>query len=85
LELVEATIAPSNAGGRSPAAAAKVEGFSLIFAGPGDRLLPQGTYRLEHDEKGRFDLFIVPVGRGPDTIQYQAIFNRLVPNAQPHG
>ena len=85
LELVEATIAPFKARGRSPAAAAKMEGFSLIFAGPGDRLLPQGTYRFEHDQKGRFDLFIVPVGRGPDSIHYQAIFNRLIPDAQPPG
>ncbi len=64
LELVEAAIALSKAGGRSPSGAAKLEGFSLIFTGPGDRLLPQGTYRFEHDQEGRFDLFMVPVGRG---------------------
>jgi len=83
LELVEAAIAPSKAGGRSPGGAVKLEGFSLIFTGPGDRLLPQGTYRFEHDRQGWFDLFMVPVGRGPDTIRYQVVFNRLIPEAQP--
>jgi hypothetical protein len=85
LELVEAAAAPLKARGPGPTAAARLEGFSLMFTGPGDRLLPQGTYRFEHDQKGRFDLFMVPVGRGPDTIQYQVIFNRLILGVQPPG
>lgn len=53
------------------------EHFSLIFRGPGDAFLPQSTYRMEHDEMGAFDLFIVPVGKDNQGFQYQAIFNRL--------
>lgn len=53
------------------------ECFSLIFAGPDDRFLPQGNYRFEHELTGWFDLFIVPVGRAPGQFQYQAVINRL--------
>ena len=70
LELVEVS------GGEQP----KVEGvecFSLVFRGPGDLLLPQHTYRMEHGELGAFDLFIVPIRRDEDGLYYEAVFNRL--------
>lgn len=53
------------------------ESFSLTFRGPGDRLLRQQTHVFEHEKIGRFDLFIVPLGREAGAIQYQAIFNQL--------
>lgn len=53
------------------------EQFSLLFLGPLDRFLMQKTYRVEHDSLGEFDMFLVPVGRGQDGFQYEAIFNRL--------
>jgi hypothetical protein len=55
--------------------------FSLFFSGPGDRSLEQRTYLFEHDQIGRFDLFMVPVGRSGKGLEYQAVFNRLEPEA----
>ena len=57
LELVEVT----GAGGRP---------FSLVFRGPGEPLLPQRIYRVEHPALGALDLFLVPIGPG----RYEAIF-----------
>src|SRR3954468_22159688 len=53
------------------------ESFSLVFHGPGDRMLPQGTYGFEHETMGAFVLFIVPIGQAPGVFQYQAVFNRV--------
>src|SRR6266850_2276194 len=39
------------------------EEFSIMFRGPTGTLMPQGTYRLEHDKLGSFELFIVPIGK----------------------
>jgi len=55
--------------------------FSLSFLGPTDRVLEQRIYPFEHDMIGRFDLFIVPVGRSAKGIEYQAVFNRAEPEA----
>ncbi len=52
------------------------EQFSVYFRGPADIYLPQMTYHMEHDALGELDLFIVPVGRGPEGFQYEAVFNR---------
>jgi len=57
------------------------EGFSIYFHGPAGRFLPQRTYRLLHDRLGELDLFIVPVGQTGETIEYEAVFNRLLPAA----
>ena len=54
------------------------ESFALVFHGPDNRFLPQRIYPFEHDQIGRFELFIVPIGQKPGFIQYQAIFNRLI-------
>jgi len=78
LELVEVNAARSRSGSLVSGELARVEGFSLVFTGPSAPLLPQGTYRFEHGPEG-FDLFMVPVGRGPDTIQYEVVFNRIIP------
>lgn len=51
--------------------------FSLFFHGPADRLLPQGTYALEHAVLGPLALFLVPVvGSNHERIVYQACFSR---------
>ena len=44
--------------------------FSLVFAGAGAPTLPQRIYRLEHDELGSIDLFLVPIAAD----RYQAVF-----------
>ena len=54
------------------------QAFSILFRGPLDPIFGQGLYRLEHDRLGAFDLFIVPIGREPDGMRYEAVFNRLV-------
>ena len=54
------------------------ENFALEFLGPADRLLPQRIYQFESAPLGRFELFIVPVGRDQTGARYQATFNRLV-------
>jgi hypothetical protein len=54
------------------------EQFSILFRGPGNFILPQKTYRMEHDRIGPFDLFIVPIGRGENESYYEAVFNRLI-------
>ena len=50
--------------------------FSILFQGPPTLFLPQRTYTLEHEVLGRFDLFLVPVGKNPRGFEYEAVFNR---------
>jgi hypothetical protein len=51
--------------------------FSILFRGPGDRLLGQGTYQFGHYQIGSFPLFIVPMAPDRDARYYEAVFNRL--------
>jgi hypothetical protein len=76
LELAEAT--PGGVAETPGRGGERLESFSLIFHGPGDRLLPQKIHPFEHPQLGRFELFIVPIGQGPGHFKYQAIFNRLI-------
>lgn len=48
--------------------------FSLIFDGPRGAGVPQGTYRLAHDELGDLELFLVPVGVHEGHLRYEAAF-----------
>jgi hypothetical protein len=48
--------------------------FSIVFLGPRDPLLPQRIYRLEHEELGTLDLFLVPIGRDDAGVRYEAVF-----------
>jgi hypothetical protein len=54
------------------------ESFSVYFRGPGDRLVRQATYPMEHERLGRLEIFIVPISRDNEGIRYEALFNRLV-------
>jgi hypothetical protein len=53
----------------------KREPFSLIFLGPPEPVLAQRIYRLEHDEMGALELFLVPIGRDAAGARYEAAFN----------
>ena len=53
------------------------EEFSLEFRGPSDVFLGQGVRNFEHDEMGKFELFIVPVEQDGEGFYYEAVFNRL--------
>ena len=65
--------------GRKPAGAANARftraPFSIVFRGPRDILLPQRIYRIEHNQIGTFDLFLVPIGSDSDGLRYEAVFN----------
>ncbi len=50
------------------------EPFSIVFRAPMDTRLPQNTYRLEHDEMGSLDLFMVPIGPDSEGMRYEAVF-----------
>ena len=61
---------------------ARIIRFSLLFHGPPDRALPQGTYLFHHDALGAMMLFIVPViGSNAERIVYEACFSRPAPQA----
>ncbi len=70
--LIEATDLSSESGGK---AAGRGRPFSIVFRGPRDILLPQQIYRVEHDDIGTFDLFLVPIGPDQDGQRYEAVFN----------
>jgi hypothetical protein len=53
------------------------EGFSIVFKGPGEFILKQDTYRLEHEVLGSFPLLLVPIGKNEHGVDYEAVFNRL--------
>jgi hypothetical protein len=53
------------------------ERFAIIFRGPKEPFLPQGSYRFEHDEMGEFILFIVPISQDDEGVYYEACFNRV--------
>lgn len=48
--------------------------FSLIFAGPSDPALTQGTYALRHAALGDLDVFLVPIAGDEDGRRYEAVF-----------
>ncbi len=54
------------------------EMFSLVFDGPAEYPLRQRIYRLEHDQLGSLELFLVPVGRDKEVYHYEAVFNRML-------
>jgi hypothetical protein len=61
-----------------------IQRFSILFHGPADRLLPQGTYTFRHDVFGEFMLFIVPiVGSNAERIVYEACFSRPIAESPP--
>jgi hypothetical protein len=49
--------------------------FRLLFKCPKLTILPQNTYSIRNATMGKFDIFIVPVGRDRDGIVYEAVFN----------
>jgi hypothetical protein len=68
--------------GRRPPMDAGNEKFSLVFSGPRDELLPAAIHLFEHDELGRFDMYIGQVGLwNADQVRYQSVFNRPMPEA----
>jgi len=69
LELIEIVDSGETAG--------QAERFSLHFRGPLDYLFPQRTYRMEHEELGQMEIFIVPIRKDDQGFYYEAVFNRV--------
>jgi hypothetical protein len=72
LDLVETTDGPAS-GGSHPDGRSRNQ-FSLVFAGPPDRALAQGTVRLEHPDLGELFVFLVPIGPHDGSMRYEAAF-----------
>ena len=49
--------------------------FSLVFRGPPQFVLPQAIYRFEHEAIGTFEIFIVPIGRTAQGVDYEVVFS----------
>ena len=52
--------------------------FALLFCGPLDQPMEQGSLPVVHESMGSDVLFLVPVGREADGFRYEAVFNNLV-------
>lgn len=65
-DLTERSGAGSSTSRRTP--------FSLLFHGPAEDYLRQGTYLIRHDAIGEFPLFLVPLGPEQGRMRYEAIF-----------
>jgi hypothetical protein len=71
LQLVEVTVHPY-----LPAPAGRRQGFTLTFRTAQPRPVPQAIYRLDHDQMGTLEVFLVPIGpRGAAGMSYEAVFN----------
>ena len=53
------------------------EEFVLVFRGPANAYLDQGSRLFTHDQMGQFELFIVPVQKDDQGFSYEAVFNRI--------
>jgi hypothetical protein len=71
IELTLDSARPAEAASR---AASEAGAGSLLFRGPVQPPLPQGTHGIRHAEFGDFALFVVPVGRDADGYTYEAVF-----------
>lgn len=56
---------------------AKQEQFAIVFRGPSEAFLGQGTRLLTHELMGEFDLFLVPIRQDSQGFYYEAVFNRI--------
>ena len=61
------------------------EGFSIVFLGPNEIFLGQGTRQMKHEEFGEFDIFIVPIAQNEAGYSYQAVFNRVRTGSEAAG
>jgi hypothetical protein len=61
-ELIEVTEIEREPGGRTP--------FSIVFRGGPSPPMPQRIYRVEHEQLGAIEIFLVPIA----SDRYEAIF-----------
>ena len=48
--------------------------FSLVWRGPADKILDQGTYTVSHPDIGDLELFLVTIGPDESGMRYEAVF-----------
>jgi hypothetical protein len=72
LRLAE-TVQSSEPGGQGPEGRTRNQ-FSLVFTGPLDPTMEQGTVRIEHPDLGEQHLFLVPLGPQGEAMRYEAAF-----------
>jgi len=55
----------------------RAEPFSAYFLGPRSPILRQHIFKVEHDQMGTLELFLVPIGPDPQAggMIYEAVFN----------
>mgnify|MGYP001579705065 CR=1 FL=1 len=56
-------------------AQAGVQQFSISLLGPAEPLLPQRSYRVRSAAHGDFAIFITPIARHADGVEYEACFS----------
>lgn len=72
LALAEATES-SEPGGPGPEGRTRNQ-FALVFTGPLDQTMAQGTVRVVHPDLGEQHLFLVPLGPQGNAMRYEAAF-----------
>jgi uncharacterized protein DUF6916 len=55
----------------------KQEQFAIVFRGPLDMFLGQGTRSFTHNQMGQFEIFLVPIRQDEQSFYYEAVFNRI--------
>ena len=50
------------------------EPFSIALTGPRAPVLPQQIWPLDHEELGRLELVLVPLGEQDGLMRYEAVF-----------
>jgi len=74
LELTEVTEFDSRP--EQPVSGVRRDPFSIVFRGPVETPLDQGTHHIEHDVIGVIEtLFMTPVGADQNGRYYEAVFN----------
>ena len=62
-----------------PAPAGDIVTLSLVFRGPEQPFVPQGTYILMHKAMAPQTLFIVPISKTADGYHYEILINHVPP------
>jgi hypothetical protein len=53
----------------------KRQPFSIVFSGPLEPILPQGIYRVKHEQLEQLNVFLVPIGPNKEGMRYEAVFS----------
>ena len=69
MELIEAKLLPTRE------AQVRNDPFSLVFRHVDQHVHPQQMYRLQHQQLGSLDVFLVPIGPDEQGMRYEAVFN----------